>query len=534
MKKIFILVVLIFPCFNSGAITSEIDKVTLYRTGAYVERAVRIPESKEVNKIIIEDLPPELDDNSVVVEGEGINVLEVKIIKKQMPEVYSERLKELKAKLKDLEEKEKTARDEINVVQAKIDYFINLSKSLSSNLPGEFFKKRFDTKEYGEVVRFVSEGLNDALSLKRSLEKKEENIKTEIDKVKREIDDIQSPEMKFKKNIEVLFSSDKRTNTKIRVSYFRGGATWQPVYRIDSDPESGSIHVTMKAEVIQSGGEDWRNAELLFSTAEPSIYGTPPKPTPWVIDFEPEYPPLRPVQKKEIAPSVMAPLPEEIPPEAKMAFGIPPPAVEERGIAYIFRTPTRVDVPSDNMPHTFDIISKKLEAEFRYRIFPDYSPFAYLMGEATLPEDLPVIGGRLILFQRGAYVGEASSEFTSGGEKLKLPTGVDRNLSVEKKLLRKKIFDEGVFSKETRVNQAYQIIFRNPYSRNISVEVLCRIPVSRHEDIKVKIVKITPDAEINETEGFLTWKVSPERNEKVELYYEFDVTYPRGKRVGGL
>lgn len=517
---------------NLNGITPDVDTVTLYRSGVYVERVQKLSVENGESTILIENLPPEIDDNSVSVSADGVNILDVKVKTSQITEVYNERLKELNNKLRELEEKAKEIKNNMDVINSRIDYYNNLSKSLSSNLPADFFKKRFDAKEFADIVGFISGGLKDALSQKRLSEAQLDDLNNQMDKIRREIADLQSSGAKVRKEIEVRISSDKSRNTTLKISYFRGNAFWQPVYRIDADPENGTVVMSMKAEVRQSGGEDWKNTQLLFSTAEPSIYGTPPVPQPWVVDFQPEYPPLRPLTKGKAMPMVA---PAEVPAMAEEKAVVPSaPPVEEHGVAYVFRTAGRASVPSDNMPHSFDIVSRKLDAEFLYRIYPDYSLHGYLIGETTLPEDLPVIGGKLILFQRGTYAGEAGSVFTPGGDKLKLPTGVDKNLSVEKKLLRRKEFTEGVFSKEVRLNQAYQVILKNPYERKVKVEVLSRIPVSRNEAIKVKVVKITPDAEIDENNGFIKWTLEPAKNEKTELYYEFDVTYPKGKRVGGL
>ncbi len=530
MKRFTLLFVLF--ALDSSAITPDVDIVTLYRTGAYVERVQKLNVESGENTILIENLPPEIDDNSVVVSADGINILDVKVKTRQTTEVFSEKLKELNNKLKELETKGKELKNNIDVINSRVDYYNNLSKSLSSNLPADFFKRKFEPKEFSDIVMFISEGLKDALTQKMLSEIHLDDLNIQIDKIKREISDLQASREKARKEIEIRVSSDKSRNTNIRISYFRSGALWEPVYRIDADPENGTVLLTMKAEVRQSGGEDWKNTVLIFSTAEPSIYGTPPVPSPWIVDFQPEFPPPRPVTKGRTMPMAV---PAEVPAMAEEEMKVPaPPSVEERGVAYIFRSASRVTVPSDNMPHSFDIISKKLDAEFLYRIYPDYSPYGYLIGETMLPEDFPVIGGKLILFQRGTYVGEAGSAFTPGGDKLKLPTGIDKNLSVEKKLLRRKEFTEGVFSKEVRLNQAYQVILKNPYERKVKVEILSRIPVSRNEAIKVKIIKITPDAEIDSDNGFIKWMLEPAKNEKTELYYEFDVTYPKGKRVGGL
>ncbi|MBK9519375.1 MAG: DUF4139 domain-containing protein [Anaeromyxobacter sp.] len=89
------------------------------------------------------------------------------------------------------------------------------------------------------------------------------------------------------------------------MSYLVGSASWQPTYDARLLPETGQVELTFLGTVSQQSGEDWADARLTVSTAEPSR-GL------WVPGLEPLWlqkaPPPRPVR----GPMPMAAAPAEL------------------------------------------------------------------------------------------------------------------------------------------------------------------------------------------------------------------------------
>lgn len=65
------------------------------------------------------------------------------------------------------------------------------------------------------------------------------------------------------------------------------------------------------------------------------------------------------------------------------------------------------------------------------------------------------------------------------------------------------------------------------------IQIDDRIPHSRNEQIKVKLIKTTPQIQLGEL-GKLTWELDLPANSKTELYYQFTIEHPEHIIVTGL
>ena len=72
---------------------------------------------------------------------------------------------------------------------------------------------------------------------------------------------------------------DKANGTagKVRLNYLVTAASWRPQYKFRAGKEAkAGIQVEYLAAVTQQTGEDWANANLVLSTAQPMLNATPP------------------------------------------------------------------------------------------------------------------------------------------------------------------------------------------------------------------------------------------------------------------
>ena len=55
------------------------------------------------------------------------------------------------------------------------------------------------------------------------------------------------------------------------------GAGWTPLYDLDARDGGKSVTLSTYASVRQSTGEDWRQARLTLTTADPAIHAATPR-----------------------------------------------------------------------------------------------------------------------------------------------------------------------------------------------------------------------------------------------------------------
>lgn len=88
------------------------------------------------------------------------------------------------------------------------------------------------------------------------------------------------------REVGVVLLVPKAGSIRLAARYALDGPEWRPRYRLKHQPQRGEVQVELRAEVRQSTGEDWRNAQLVFSTAIPGRDLTIPSLPAWILGEE--------------------------------------------------------------------------------------------------------------------------------------------------------------------------------------------------------------------------------------------------------
>jgi hypothetical protein len=69
--------------------------------------------------------------------------------------------------------------------------------------------------------------------------------------------------------ITVRVEAPRAADFSLSLSYLHDGVFWYPVYAVSGDPSEKSCTVSLSAVIGQGTGEDWRDVEIMLSTAVP-------------------------------------------------------------------------------------------------------------------------------------------------------------------------------------------------------------------------------------------------------------------------
>ena len=75
------------------------------------------------------------------------------------------------------------------------------------------------------------------------------------------------------------------TDAQVEVSYITSAVSWTPFYELKVDEVSKPVQLVMKANLIQSTGENWEKAKLTFSTGKPAVYKVIPILSVWYLNY---------------------------------------------------------------------------------------------------------------------------------------------------------------------------------------------------------------------------------------------------------
>jgi uncharacterized protein (TIGR02231 family) len=267
----------------------------------------------------------------------------------------------------------------------------------------------------------------------------------------------------------------------------------------------------------------------------------PPKLQPWFIDIlhpkSPQTAELMRTGSRQIAepkmavalmaPSAAAPEPEPIAAQTATA------RVSREGSTVSFQVGGNTNIPSDGTPHKVTIFSENYPSKLQYIAVPSLVSFAYLQAIVTNPmTGATLLPGKANIFRDNTFVGTLQLQNISPGQEFKLNLGIDEGLKIERELVERHV-DKKLIGNQRRTSYGYRLIVTNLQQLPVNLTLKEQLPVSRNEQIKVRLSVTNPKIVAGEM-GMLEWIMSLPPQAKQELDYQFVVEHPPDLTVTGL
>jgi uncharacterized protein (TIGR02231 family) len=200
-----------------------------------------------------------------------------------------------------------------------------------------------------------------------------------------------------------------------------------------------------------------------------------------------------------------------------------------------FTVAGRLDIPSRKDPQLLEVGRIELAAEYFAQAIPVLTQRVYRQAKLTNKSDLVLLPGEATVYVGGEFVGRMRLPLVAAGEPFIAGFGVDPQLQVSRRLVRKTRTVQGgnqVFEYEFRIG------LRN-YRRNpIKVQLWDRLPKPQGEAVAVNLVKtsveLSSDAIYNRTarmDNMLRWDIDlppgTAGDKTLYLTYQFRIEYAR-------
>ncbi len=525
-------------------LTTATATATVYPDRARVTRSGAISLEPGLHNLEIADLPLSLDRASVRASAQGTaraRLLGVDVRQVFYAETPAERVREMEQQLE-------TLSDELQAFQ-KQGELLDREKSSVAELAGQ-------TRVYARGLASGKTTLEGQLALLDGLRSRIEAIdKAQLElgarqrekqhqheKIKRELDLLRAskPTQRYAAVIEVeVVQAGELT---VDLTYVVSDAGWSPLYdvRLRESDGGARLEVGYLAQVTQRTGEEWQNVSLVLSTARPALAERLPELKPWYIA------PLaapRPVmaarapagasaEKLGAGLAAMAaeasPSPAEPQPIEEMTA-----TVEASGAAVTYRVPAAATIPADGAPHKITVARYEVSPRLDYVATPKLVEAAYR--RATVANDSPytLLPGQASLFAGDEFIGRTAMKLTAPQGEIELYLGVDDRVKVKRELKRREV-DKQFIGGRRRLHYAYETTVENLLASDLPLSLRDQIPVSRHEEVRVKLdlaePKPTEQTELNE----LKWELRLASAQKVAVRLEFTVEHPQDMALSGL
>lgn len=258
-------------------IESKIKDVSVFFDGAQITREAKIIVSEGKHLLVIDQLPAEINPQSIQVNNNQKG--ELLSVKHELtyPGEKSKTAVKYERAIKGQETRIKEIANRINVFD--IEEGILLDNSV-------FNKKEEGTTvaEIKEASAFYRKKLNEIRLEKLTLLNELDSIRKEIQGLYLELNKKVSQDNKTYSKISFAIDCKTAINTDFEVSYFVSSAGWTPLYDFRVKSVNDPLDIIYNANIYQSTGENWKNVNLTLSTNTPSVSNSKPELKTWFVN----------------------------------------------------------------------------------------------------------------------------------------------------------------------------------------------------------------------------------------------------------
>jgi len=547
---------------------SIIDRVMVYSDRALVTRQAKIEKLEAgLYDVILKELPMGLQDDSVRAisnDPANLKIIGMDIKTYQLEKAPEDKIRALQEQIQALEDNIRTIDDKVKLFQMEKEYLLNAKETFmkSALLAPESAKDvpptRMSVKDYDEMLTYYLGKLKTNLESiqatelnRRELDKKLNFAKGELAKLGARQNDIPQ-----KKLVRISLEALKGGSFTLELAYINFGVRWQASHDVRILYDTKEMGITSFGVVAQNSGEDWMNAELSFSKAQPALQGWLPELPPFYVNLpspaqaygyggkslrEQNFGNLLSNNQVQYAQQAEESQDNEVmldkakagenKKEEKLANQYLPSDAGANYGSVVFRTPKRVDIASDGTSHRTSLWQNSFPITFEHITTPKISPYAYLRAMGANKMTYPILRGNINVFMGSDFIGTSQTDSILPDEEFELTLSVDDNIRVTRKLEEKEEKGPGFLGSNKKITYSFIIKIENYRKDNATIGVVDQIPVSQSKDITVELSKFSDKPLEEGKDGKLKWKFELKPKEVKELTFSFTISLPKEKEA---
>ncbi|MDF5709972.1 MAG: mucoidy inhibitor MuiA family protein [Nostoc sp. S4] len=529
-------------------IESEIVAVTVYADRALVTRRGVVYLTGVERELIITPVPITLETESVKVWGRGtvgVRLQGVSSDRIYTTEPVAERVAHLTRQIQQLEAEKRHLQAQVDALALQFSFIEGLREKTEEPFAQSLSRKNLSLSETLDFLNFLGSQYSEYAIASGECKTQQQELDKQLQALYASLQKIQTPHPKESLSLVVAVEVTGEGEFELELSYLVNRASWTPLYDLRFSTTSDIVHLSYLAEITQSSGEDWIGANLTLSTAKPGLGTLPPKLEPWYIDTPrlqiarqrrarfAAQPPLLPSIAAAPASEENWQEQDEVTEDNLITAEIVAAEVSKQGSVVTFKLNGGGNIPSDGAPHKTTIFNDDYACNFDYVAIPRLVSFAYLQANVkNSANGATLLPGKANIFRNNIFIGSTGLENIAPGQEFKLNLGIDEGLKIERDLV-ERLVDKRLISNLRRITYSYRLIITNLLDKQVNLKVIEQLPVSRNEQIKVRLIRTNPQIQLGEM-GILEWQLSLALQERREIYYQFTVEHPPELTVFGL
>ncbi|NBW71910.1 MAG: mucoidy inhibitor MuiA family protein [Flavobacteriia bacterium] len=509
---------------------SEIQKVRIYQSGAFVSRSVKVNLNAGINEIVFDKLSPYINANSISVKGFG----EATIVGVNFQQNYL-KIQKTSSEITKLEGEKDSLTIKLRYIQNKIMACNEGLAVLQANRSIGGANNGIDAAKLTALVEYQIKKINSLKDEIIDLGIKDQGLQNQITKINQQLSVLNSKQNQSEGNIIVTVNSSSKSLASFEFSYLiNSNVRWIPVYDIRVKNTSSPMEFILKAKVYQSTGEDWTDVKLSLNTSNPTDRVQKPNLTPWYLNFQQRddysYKTRGAYSDQESAAPMMNKL-QEIKVEMDTMRWSNAQIIENQ-LNNEYEIENKYTLKSGNVETQIEINRINANAYYEYASAPKLNSDAFLMGNIINWESLNLLNAEGSVYFDGAFVGTTYIQNNSSKDTMNLSLGKDERIIIKRTKLNE-VNGSNLFGNIKEKKFSYDIVVKNTKKETVEITIEEQLPISQDKNITVNSLELS-GGKLNPTSGLVTWKISLKAGESSTKKFNFSVKFPKDTSVNGL
>ena len=184
-------------------------------------------------------------------------------------------------------------------------------------------------------------------------------------------------------------------------------------------------------------------------------------------------------------------------------------------------------VKSSNKDFSIAMKSYTTDASFTYYAVPRIEETAFLVANIRDWEQFNLLEGEANVYFEDTFIGSTLLDTRVAKKELQISMGKDKNVTIERKKVKDFVSRQFIGNKKEEVSN-WDIIIKNNKNETIQMVVLDQIPISKREEIKISLDKLSK-GKLNEETGEIKWSFSLDPKSSKSLKLKYTVKYPKNR-----
>ena len=520
---------------------AKIERVTLYRQGAKVscEAKANLPQGRSY--LVLQGLCQGIQPNSIQVKISNSNITFLSAT----PRINYLKVTDNIERYKKVEDSLEVVKKELDKLNVKINALAARRQVLMGNNPLEHGKKEttFTVEQMRQFMDFRQKELlqidNEQLQfsyLKKSLDE-------DVNRHQTQLNSLAAARQRPTGELVLQLQSAQGGNVDLECSFMVNEAGWTPLYDIRTEGLDKPVRLDYKAQVYQVTGIDWKQIKMTLSTANPKQSHDRPILSPVYVDFGASVAYDDFYNSRYASPSAAASLEDRSEAlnsayahdMARAAQGSPKPSpipnltTSGNDGVVEFEIQTAQDLYTDRNASVVPVMKYDIPAEYEYHSVPKIDNGAFMLARLTDYGQYNLLPGRANIFQEGMYLGQVTLNPQVANDTLYISLGRDEKIVVKRDKI-KDLSSVKSLGSSQRESYGFEISIRNNKNKEITVDLLDQIPVSKQKDIEVKLLE-SEQASFVEELGSLRWKLKIGAGQTAKVRFAYHIKYPKSKQI---